>query len=144
MLSIAYSYTIWWVSQVALVVKNPPANARGVRDAASIPGLVRCPWRGHGNPLQYFCLENPMDRGAWWAIVYRVPKSQTWLKWLSMHTYMLTKVYSFTNLKDSLVASKFWKLWIKLLQTSLCKLLYAQKFSASLDKYQEHDCWIIW
>ena len=46
------------------VVKNPPANAGDVRDADSIPGLGRSPRGGHGNPLQYFCLENPTDRGA--------------------------------------------------------------------------------
>ena len=53
------------VSQVALVVKNLPANAGDVIDAGSIPGLGRSPGGGHGNPLQYSCLENPMDRGAW-------------------------------------------------------------------------------
>ena len=59
-------------SQVALVVKSLPANAGDVRDAGSIPGLGRSPGEGHGNPLQYSCLENPMDRGAWWAIIHRV------------------------------------------------------------------------
>ena len=56
-------------SQVALVVKNPPANAGEVRDVGSIPGSGRSPGGGHGNPLQYSCLENPMDRGAWRATV---------------------------------------------------------------------------
>ena len=65
------------VSQVALVIKNPPANAGDIRDAGSIPGLGRSPGGGHGNPLQYSCLENPMDRGAWQALVHRVAKSQT-------------------------------------------------------------------
>ena len=51
-------------SQVVLVVKNPPANAGDVRDVGSIPGWGRSPGEGHGNPLQYSCLENPMDRGA--------------------------------------------------------------------------------
>ena len=51
-------------SQVALVVENPPANAGDIRDAGLIPGSGRSPGRGHGNPLQYSCLENPMDRGA--------------------------------------------------------------------------------
>ena len=54
-------------SQVALVVKNPSANAGDVRDKGSIPGLGGFPGGGHGNPLQYSCLENPMDRGAWWG-----------------------------------------------------------------------------
>ena len=47
-----------------LVVKNPPANVGDKRDSGSIPGLGRSPGGGHGNPLQYSCLENPMDRGA--------------------------------------------------------------------------------
>ena len=55
-------------SQVVLVVKNPPANARDLRDAGLISGSGRTPGGGHGNPLQYSCLENPMDRVAWWAI----------------------------------------------------------------------------
>ena len=60
-----------------LVVKNPPANAGGLRDAGSIPGLGRSPGEGHGDPLQYSCLENPRDGGAWWATVHSVAKSQT-------------------------------------------------------------------
>ena len=64
-------------SQVALVVKNPPANAGNVRDLGSIPGLGKSPGAGHGNPLQYSCLGNPMDRGAWRATVHGVTKSQT-------------------------------------------------------------------
>ena len=48
-------------------VKNPLTNGGGARDAGSIPGLGRCPGEGNGNPLQYFCLENPMDRGVWMA-----------------------------------------------------------------------------
>ena len=59
------------------MVKNPPANAEDRRDVGSIPGLGRSPGRRHGNPLQYSCLENPMDRGAQWATVYRVTQSQT-------------------------------------------------------------------
>ena len=59
-------------SQVALVVENPPASARDVRDLSSIPGSGRSPGGGHGNPLQYSRLENPMDRGAWQATVHGV------------------------------------------------------------------------
>ena len=55
-----------------LVVKNPHANAGNVRDVGSIPGSGRSPRGGHGNPLQYSCLENPIDRGAWWATDHRV------------------------------------------------------------------------
>ena len=64
---------------MALVVKNPPANAGGSKDSGEIPGLGRCPGGGHGSPLQYSCLENPMDRGAWRATVHGVTKSQTQL-----------------------------------------------------------------
>ena len=56
-------------SQVALVVKNPSVNAGDIRDMGSAPGLERSPGGEHGNPLQYSCLENPMDRGAWGATV---------------------------------------------------------------------------
>ena len=67
-------------SLVAQVVKNPPANAKDIRDAGLIPGLGRFPGGGHGNPLQYSCLENPMDRGARQATVHDVAKSWTQLK----------------------------------------------------------------
>ena len=67
-------------------VKNPPANAGDIRDMGSIPGLGRSPEGGHSNTLHYSCLENPMDRGAWWAPVHRVAKSQTLLKQLSTYT----------------------------------------------------------
>ena len=81
-----------WAYQVALVVKNPPASAGDVKDAGSIPGLGRSPGGGSGNPLQYSSLENPMDRGAWWAIIHRVAKSQTQLKRLSPHAKLLYNV----------------------------------------------------
>jgi len=70
-----------------LVVKNPLANAGNVRDMASIPGSGRSPGGRHGNPLQYSCLEHPIDRGAWRATLHRVAKSQTRLKQLSMHAH---------------------------------------------------------
>ena len=63
------------VSQGALVVKNVPANAGDIREVGSIPGSGRSPGEGHGNPLQYSCLENPMGRGAWWAMVHRFAES---------------------------------------------------------------------
>ena len=56
------------MSQVALVVKKPSADAGGLRDTSSIPGSGRSPGGRHGNPLQYSCLKNTMDRGAWWAM----------------------------------------------------------------------------
>jgi len=64
-------------SQMALAVKNPPANAEDVSDMGSTPGSGRAPGGEHGNPLQYSCLENPMDRGAWWVIVHGITRSQT-------------------------------------------------------------------
>ena len=73
--------------QVALVVKNLPANVGDIRDVGSIPGSERSPGEGHSNLLQYSCLENPMDRGIWWAIVHRVSESDMtkclsiWKKW---------------------------------------------------------------
>ena len=60
---------------MALVVKNPPANTGNIRDMGSIPGSGTSPGGGHGNPLQYSCLENPMDRGAWRATVLGVAES---------------------------------------------------------------------
>ena len=69
-----------WVSQVVLVVKNPPANAGDLQAMGLIPGSGRPPGGGNGSPLRCSCLENPMDRGAWWAAVHRVTKSQTRLK----------------------------------------------------------------
>ena len=73
------------VPPVELVVKNLLANAGDIRDEGLIPGLGRSPGQGHSNPLQYPCLENPMDSGAWWATVPRTIKSQTRLKQLSTH-----------------------------------------------------------
>ena len=75
-------------TQVVLVVKNLPANVGDIRDAGSIPGSGRSLGRGHSNPFQYSCLENPTDRGVWCATAHRVTKSQTWLKQLK-HTHSL-------------------------------------------------------
>ena len=83
---IPLAYSISWASQVALVVKNLPANAGYIRDAGSIPESGRFPGGGHGNliqygnPFQHSCLENPMDRRAWRVTVQRVSKSRTCLK----------------------------------------------------------------
>ena len=77
------SYSVHGASQVALVVKNPPTNAGGIRDTGSVLGSGRPLEEGHGSPLQYSCLENPMDRGAWQATVHRVTKSRTGLNYLA-------------------------------------------------------------
>ena len=74
-----------------LLVKNLPANAGDTRDGGSIPGLGRSPGVGNSAPLQYSCLENPMDKGAWWATIPRVAKSQTWLSdWARTHSSIIT------------------------------------------------------
>ena len=59
------------------MVKNPPATEGDTRDVSSIPGLGRSPGVGNGNPLQYFCPENPLDGGAWWATGHGVAESRT-------------------------------------------------------------------
>ena len=71
------------------MVKDLPANAGDIRDTGLIPRWERSPGGGHGNSLQYSCLENPMDRGAWQAIVHRVAKSQTRLNQLNTHACMV-------------------------------------------------------
>ena len=88
--------SVGWASQVALVVKNPPANAGDGRDMGLIPGLGRCPGGGPGNPLQYSCLDNCMGRGAWHAASigsYRVRRDCRALA--HMHTCSLCGFVSF-------------------------------------------------
>ena len=82
-------------SQVVLVVKNLPASVGDTRDVGSILGWGRSPGGGHSNPLQYSCLESPMDRGAWRGIVRGVAKSPPLLKRLSTHahTHAWTDIY---------------------------------------------------
>ena len=91
---------IWWkltanINRKGLasgaVVKNPSTN---VGDAGSIPGSGRSSGGGHGNPLQYSCLKNPTDRGAYWVIVHRIAKSQTRLKRLSIRPQEMNAVGS--------------------------------------------------
>ena len=75
----------WWLSS-----KESACNAGDTGNVGLIPRLGKSLGKGHGNPLQYSFLENPMDRGAWWAIVLGVANSWTWLKWLSSHACMLS------------------------------------------------------
>ena len=91
---------------MVLVVKNAPANV-DVRDAGLIPGLGRSPGGGLGNSLWYLCLENPMDRRTWRAIVHRVAKSQTQLKGLNTHTHTHTTHTPNTHTHTELVSSPF-------------------------------------
>ena len=83
------------------MVKNPAASTGDIRDMDSIPGSGRSPGWGHGNPLQYSCLKNPIDRGAWKATVHRVTTSQTELKWLSRHAIILKMKKEIKPLKQS-------------------------------------------
>ena len=71
------------------------ANAGDVRDGGWIPWSGRSPGRGNSNLFQYSCLKNLMDRGVWRAMVHRVTKSQTWLKWLSKHAFLNVKLYRY-------------------------------------------------
>ena len=86
---------------MALAVKDLPDNARDSRDSALIPTSGRSPGGGHVNPLQYSCLENPVDRGAWWAIVHRVAESDiaevTWHTHIHTHTHIYMCVYLHTH-----------------------------------------------
>ena len=86
--------TPWAISRHQRSLWGIPSGARGKEPACQCrrlrfnPWVRKIPWRRHGNPLQYSCLENPTDRGAWSAIVHRVVKSQTRLKWFSTHAYI--------------------------------------------------------
>ena len=90
---------------MALVVKNAPTNAGDVTDMGSIPGSGRSPGGGHGNPLQYSCLESPMDRGAWQATVRRVAQSWTRLKRLSTQAHVGLAVGTFRTVQGRALPS---------------------------------------
>ena len=96
-----------WLSgwtELNWMVQNLSASAGDIRDAGLVPGSGRFPGGGNGNPLQYSCWENPMDRGAWQATVHRVAQSQTWLKRLSIHAY--THTHTHTTIILILIYSK--------------------------------------
>ena len=80
------------------MVKNPLASTGDIRDSDSIPGLERSP--GHGNPLQYSCLENLMDREAWQTTIHRIAERQAWMKRLNTHTHTHTHTQSIIRSKD--------------------------------------------
>ena len=82
-----YLYVNSGASQVEIVVKNTPVYAGDLRDMSLIPGLGRSPGEGNGNPLHYSCLENAMDRGAWWSTVHTAAKRQAGPKWFSTHRH---------------------------------------------------------
>ena len=82
-------------SQVVLVVKNPPANEGAARDTGSISSSGRSPGEGHGNSLQYSCLENLMDRGTWWATVHAVAKS-----WTRLSDFIFTFFHGYQRVRE--------------------------------------------
>ena len=107
-----------WSSQVVLVIKNPPSNAGDIREAGSVLGLERSPGE-HGNPLQFSCLENPMDRGAWQVTVHGITESQTQQKWLSRHAH---GVLTMSQALGSLLDMHYYPLTIPQLGTSISML----------------------
>ena len=91
------------------MVKNLPANARDIRDLGLISGLGRSPGGVHGNPLQYSCLGNHMDRGAWWATFPGTTKSQTKVSdWTQLTTYKRLKLGSLSYTIHKRLKHKFW------------------------------------
>ena len=86
--------TDYGASLVAQMLKNLPANAGDARDTGLIPRLERFPGEGNGNLLQYSCLGNPMDRGAWWATVHGGCKDLGTTELLSKHTHTHTHTYT--------------------------------------------------
>ena len=92
----AFQLCIWLAFPGGSMVKNPPASAGDIRDTGSIPGLGRFPGEGNGNPLQYSCLGNPMDRGAWWAVVHGVAKESDLTQQLSNNAGAYFRIFFVT------------------------------------------------
>ena len=88
--------------------KDSACNSGATEDMGSIPGSGRTPGGGHGNPLHCSCLQNPMDREAWWVLVHRVPKSQTWLKQLSIHAWRKNTWESIKSMHRSVFSLNFY------------------------------------
>jgi len=101
-------------------VKNPPANTGATRDKGSILGSKRSPGEGYGNPLQYTCWENSMDRRAWQAIVHGTAKSQTWL--CMAHTHIIIYIYKLVKLYT-------------LKMYNLCKLYHIKAILMKINKF---------
>ena len=117
------------------VVKNPPASAG---DMGSIPGSGRSPGTGHGNPLQYSCLGNPMDRGAWWAAAHGVTKNQT-----QLNNYTITTTNKGAKSKMK-VTIRWLRCFVTKGQSGLFFLLSTCWWSQSpvLFQYREHHAGI--
>ena len=119
------------------MVRNPSANAGDVGDVGSLPGSGRSPGGGHGNPLQYSCLENAMNRGAWWASVHRVAKNRTQLKRLRMQHALGLKESKLDGAEviQSLLLTSPWPVnWH----------LFLNQEDASITKGQKHKLMIHW
>ena len=108
--------------QVALVVKNPPANSGDVSDAGSIPRLGRSSREGNDQPLQYSFLENPMNRGAWWATVHGVTKSWTRLSETHTNTHTNTESGTWGQEKGIWLPSYIWTI------TSILSIFLEQRW----------------
>ena len=97
---LTYNMATHWASQVAVVVKNLPANTEDTRDSGSVLRSGRSPGGGNGSPLQYSCLGNPMDSGTWRATVHGVAKSQTRQHHHHYHGYILALFRTFPGNRD--------------------------------------------
>ena len=138
-------YVYLWVSQVALGVKSLPMQETDVRDGGSIPGLGRSPGRSNGNPLQYSFLEDPMDTGAWRAMVHRIAKSWTRLRRLNTeHTCICIQF----RLSRWPFATSFHKSWKRNIWEILCKfheVLYMKQFLLVLSTCEVVNKWLfVW
>ena len=116
---------------MVLMVKNTPVNAEAVRDAGSISRLGRPPAGKRSNSLQYSCLENSMDRGAWWALVHRVAKSQT--QRYTQHTFTAS-VNEIINIFFQLIFVGMWEPF------HVCSLIVSKTFARLFSLFQELDC----
>ena len=124
-----------WASQVVLVVKNSLDNAGDIKDLDLILGSGRSPGGRHGSPLQYSCLENPMDREAWWAIVHSVARSQIWLKGLNKYVQD-TNILTVANCKVSVWCHWIWSWGVhKLALVIWWELASAHSWTALVSRY---------
>ena len=131
-----------WASQMVLVVKNPPANAGDIRDEGSVPRLGRSPGGGHSNPLQYSCLENPMDRAAWWSTVLGSHRAgHDWSYLACMHASPISRPTETETLETSHLclqcpsndsdAHSAWNFWYKLTRLGFCMHVYRSPYLCS-------------
>ena len=131
---------------MALVVKNLPAQAVEVRDVCLIPGLGRSPGGGHRYPFQYSCLENPVDRGAWWATVRRVTKSWTQLQQLSTHSMPVYKLTGHFFLSLCLFLSIFLLLCFFFFSILMMVCMFVCERTRKGKEWKQRRCrlWHVW